>query len=280
MLKTNYHTHSNWSDGALSPEATVIKAIELGFDIIGFSDHAPVPFKSDWNMKYKDLLRYIKDIKRLKKEYKGKIKIFTGIEADYIKDVSAIEMFRHYELDYIIGGVHYLNMSLDDKDFFNIDSSPRTFQKGLRSIFNDDIKLFIKEYYKEILSMIKDDGPDVIAHFDLIEKFNDGFKFFNSNADWYQEIIEESLKKIADCGCILELNCRSKYKGFLKDYSPRLKILKKAFNYNIPITISGDVHSPIELSLFWEEAIETLKSVGYTEMMYFDENGWQAQKIK
>ena len=44
MLKANYHTHTKLCNHAVGmPEDYIKKAIELGFDELGMSDHAPVP---------------------------------------------------------------------------------------------------------------------------------------------------------------------------------------------------------------------------------------------
>jgi len=46
-MKTNLHTHTNFSDGSAEPEVYVKKAIELGFTALGFSDHSPLPKKEE-----------------------------------------------------------------------------------------------------------------------------------------------------------------------------------------------------------------------------------------
>ena len=45
MLKTNYHSHSEFCDGKGKLEDYVKSAISKGFDVFGFSGHAPLPFE-------------------------------------------------------------------------------------------------------------------------------------------------------------------------------------------------------------------------------------------
>ena len=40
MIRSNYHTHTVFSDGANTPEEMVLAAIDLGLESIGFSDHS------------------------------------------------------------------------------------------------------------------------------------------------------------------------------------------------------------------------------------------------
>ena len=43
-MLTNYHTHTNFSDGNNTAEEVVLSAIEKGFNAIGFSDHGYTDF--------------------------------------------------------------------------------------------------------------------------------------------------------------------------------------------------------------------------------------------
>jgi histidinol-phosphatase (PHP family) len=83
MILANYHTHCHFCDGQGELESYVVEAINKNMCAIGFSSHAPVPFKSDWHMQSDDLDKYLSEIDSLKKRYK-EIKIYSGLEVDYI----------------------------------------------------------------------------------------------------------------------------------------------------------------------------------------------------
>ena len=40
----NLHTHTNYCDGALPPEAMIKAALDKGCDFIGFSEHSYISF--------------------------------------------------------------------------------------------------------------------------------------------------------------------------------------------------------------------------------------------
>ena len=65
----NLHTHTVYCDGKNTPEEMVTAAIELGFDTIGFSGHAPTKFNIDWDMDEEALKAYKNEIKILKDKY-------------------------------------------------------------------------------------------------------------------------------------------------------------------------------------------------------------------
>lgn len=81
----NLHTHTYRCHHAKgTDEEYVIKAIENGYDLIGFSDHAPYLFPngyvSSFRMLPSDAQNYADSIKELREKYKGKIDIKLGFE--------------------------------------------------------------------------------------------------------------------------------------------------------------------------------------------------------
>ena len=100
-MKSNFHTHSTYCDGRNSCEETVIKAIEKGFQAIGFSGHSYTAFADDYCMSIDGTELYRRDVNSLKTKYEGKIRIYCGLELDYLSENVPGGW------DYIIGSVHF-----------------------------------------------------------------------------------------------------------------------------------------------------------------------------
>ncbi len=111
MAKTNYHSHTYLCGHAEGlPYDYIKRAVELGYDEIGISDHAPL-----WdNYRYHRMTMddfyniYLPDIKRAKADFSDRIKIYRGLEIEYFSN-----LHHHYEkllkdLDYLILGQHDL----------------------------------------------------------------------------------------------------------------------------------------------------------------------------
>ena len=73
MIKSNFHTHTNFCDGKSSPEKMVQSAIEKHFDILGFSSHATYPYKSSWHLNPARYNEYVNEIELVQQ---------TGIETN------------------------------------------------------------------------------------------------------------------------------------------------------------------------------------------------------
>ena len=88
MQNFNLHTHSIYSDGKSQPREIVEEAIRQGMTTLGFSEHSPLPFDHTFSVKSADMPRYVAEIAQLKEEFKDKIDIYCGLEADYLTGVS------------------------------------------------------------------------------------------------------------------------------------------------------------------------------------------------
>ena len=84
IYRTDYHTHSTYSDGRTLPEDYIDPAIAAGLKEIGFSDHLTL-FKDleEWNMNPVNISKYISNLETLRDKVRN-IKIKIGFEVDYI----------------------------------------------------------------------------------------------------------------------------------------------------------------------------------------------------
>lgn len=126
MLKTNYHTHTlrcQHAEG--NDEEYVVSAIAGGYHTLGFSDHTPWMYNSDFvshtRMQPHELPEYVESIRSLQKKYKDKIEIRIGLECEYFPQYMPWlkEQIAQYQLDYVIFGNHYYQ-SDEDYPYFGV----------------------------------------------------------------------------------------------------------------------------------------------------------------
>lgn len=114
-MKMNLHTHTPRCHHAIGSEREYIeRAIAAGLDTLGFSDHAPMPFEGEYYSTYRMALSetrgYVDTLLRLREEYKDRIKILIGFEAEYYPAVFPrfLEFISAYPIDYLLLGQHFL----------------------------------------------------------------------------------------------------------------------------------------------------------------------------
>ena len=107
--RINLHTHSNYCDHAKGGiEDYVASAMERGLDVLGFTEHAPIPGDPiGCNMKMVDLPAYVRDVNRAKETHP--IHIFMAAECDYepvLRRYYRDELKGKYGFDYLICSIH------------------------------------------------------------------------------------------------------------------------------------------------------------------------------
>lgn len=124
MRKTNYHMHTKRCMHASgTDEEYVLAAIRGGYEEIGFSDHTPWHYDSDFiaNMRMLEtqFQGYYDSVMALKEKYKDQISIKVGLECEYFPKYMdwLKQLIQSYQLDYVIFGNHY-DKTDEDRVYF------------------------------------------------------------------------------------------------------------------------------------------------------------------
>lgn len=118
----NYHAHT-WRCGHASgtEREYIEEAIQGGIRILGFSDHAPMPFRDGYvspvRMRPQQLEDYISTLEDLRKEYAGQITLHIGLEAEYYPALfdDFLAFIRDYPIEYLIHAQHYAGNEIHEK---------------------------------------------------------------------------------------------------------------------------------------------------------------------
>jgi len=277
----NLHTHSHFCDGSGAPEEYVQAAIEARFHTLGFSSHAPVPFRNNFAIQDDSKLKaYCNEVRRLKADYSGRIDIFLGLELDYIEGITGdFSIYREScGLDYTIGSVHLVRNGDDNRLWFIDGAKIETYDDGLKNVFHGDVRKAVTTYYKQLNSMISSQKPDIIGHLDKIKMNNKG-RYFKEDEGWYQDLIMQTLENIKKSGLIVEVNTRGIYKKRSDDLYPGIRTLEHMIALNIPITISSDAHRPEEIDGYYQESVGILKEIGFKALTFLSVSGWKEQRL-
>lgn len=273
-MKVNLHTHTRFCDGTAEPAAMLLAAGEAGYQGLGFSSHAPVPFSSNWNMKWERLDEYLQEIRELR-DRAVQPEVFLGLEADYIPGVIRPAEWRAVvkDIDYLIGSVHYLGV-LADGTPWTVDFTEEHFQQGVEESFGGDPVAAAVEYFRRVGEMAEMDRPDVIGHCDLVKLFLTGNQPQVLNDPRWQHAERAMLDSVAISGCVLEMNVKGIIRGTLQEACPSDRILASAARRGIPVCIGADAHSPAELSFDWTVMEDRLRRAGYRERVILTRRGW------
>jgi len=278
---TNHHTHSLYSDGSSQPEEYILEAISKGFNILGFTEHSPLPFKNTFSFKQENRGEYVALMQNLKQKYSSQLAVYSGMEMDYIPGMSEnfSKVKSEYKLDFLIGSVHLVKTTDNEDLWFTDGPDYRTYDKGLNELFGGDIRKAVTTYYNQLNEMIENQHFEIIGHFDKIKMHNRD-RFFKEDEAWYMALVHETLSLLQDRDIIVEVNTRGIYKQRSETTYPGLEILKQIKTMRIPVMVNSDAHKPHELDGEFVYGFSLLKEAGIDEVVYFKGNGWGFEPIK
>ena len=251
IYRTDYHIHTNYSDGKADPEEYIIQAISAGMKEIGFSEHLNLlEANKEWCMDPGMVHEYISHIGRLRKTVSD-IKIKTGLEVDYSpgKEEEIYKFINRLGLDYVIGSVHYLGEK-------TVDSGPDFYE-------NRDIDEIYETYFAYVNEAVASGLFDIIAHCDLVRIYN--FKPTSSPEHFYRNLATNM--RIHDVAFEVNTNGRNRPLG---DFYPDRRFLKIFSEENVPVCVNSDAHLPVRVGQYFDEAYMLLKEAGYKEMAVFN----------
>ncbi len=203
-MKSDLHNHTIYSDGKNTAEEMILQAIIQGLDRFGISDHSYTFFDESYCMKLEQYDEYSALLHRLKEKYKGRIEFLCGVECDLFSDQIPAN------LDYVIGSVHYLKVN---DEYLVLDWDSDKLQMIAGKYFHHDYYALCEAYYETVSELYKRTHCDIVGHFDLITKFNEGNRFFDENSERYRNAWKKAmLRLIPDVSCF-EINYGARNKG-------------------------------------------------------------------
>ncbi len=246
----NYHTHTSRCMHAVgNDEDYVVSAIRSGYTVLGFSDHTPWKYNSDFvagmRMHITQFDDYYKSIKGLKEKYKDQIDIKIGLECEYyprymnwLKD-----LVKEYNLDYLILGHHY----------YETDE----YYPYFGSYANNNE--YLDDYVDSVIEGLSTGLFSYVAHPDL----------YCRARNWDKYCEQAAHKLCAYCkehDILMEYNLAGvRYTAHKKDMKyPHINFWKIAAQYNIKAIIGVDAHNPKDLEdkTTYNLALKTLQDLG------------------
>ena len=265
--KQNLHTHTVFCDGKDTPEELICEAISRGFNSLGFSIHSFLKRKT---IDQEKIEAYKAEILRLKEKYRGSFDVFLGIEYELWTELSPSDF------DYTIAAVHYL---LTKDGYRNFDTKLEGTLNFVNNYFDGNSMAFAKTYY-ETLSKIPEYGSfDIVAHFDIITKYNEQHPFIDTDSKEYMSYAFGAIDALAGKIPFFEVNTGAISRGYRTIPYPELNLLKEFKKRGFGAVITSDCHDKNYLDCHFDEARELLISAGFKSKFILTQNGFEETAI-
>ncbi len=232
-------------------------AVAAGYQTFGVSEHAPRleerflypgEVEKGWSVDRlkEDFERYAAALPPLVAEYRGRLSVLRGFEAEVVPTASYAEVMRAYrsifDFDYMVGSVHYV-------DEIAIDGELDEFERALEGL--SGLERLAVRYYDTVSEMVESLRPEVVGHLDLIKLHGRRFGPLDSSA--VRAAADSTLEVIRRHDCILDLNTAGYRKGLGAPY-PAPWLVKRAQLLGIGFCFGDDSHSPADVGAGLEPA--------------------------
>lgn len=250
-MKANYHTHTMRCKHAIGKDEDYIRAaIAAGYDQIGFSDHTPWPYASDFvsgvRMAQGELEEYVQSLRALGEKYKDQIRVLVGLECEYFPAYMdwLFEKKQELGLDYLILGNHF-----DETDesgvYFGSISTPQ----------------MLHRYVNSTVRALETGEFLYLAHPDLYMR---SYPEFDRDC---RAAAKDLCRAVREMGLLVEYNLEgvraSQNEGRL--LYPHPAFWETAADEDVRAIIGVDAHSPqsLEKTVLWQQSYDLLRGMGF-----------------
>lgn len=185
----NYHSHTPRCNHASGDEdAYVRNALARGLQVFGFSDHTPQFFPGDYysrmRMRPEQLEDYCRTVRNLQAQYRDRIRIPLGLEAEYYPAIWGELLPRLLDagIEYLILGQHWLGNEQNEHG-----SGGATCDEGL-----------LRRYCHQVMDALETGKFTYLAHPDLFH--------FVGDSKIYRHHIRQLCRAAKQANVPLEIN--------------------------------------------------------------------------
>ena len=260
------HIHSPYCPHGTSDSLKkyVEQGIQLGYQSMTFTEHAPLPAsfsdpvpEKDSGMALSKVEPYLNEIEKLKDMYQHDIEILKGFEIDFIEGYedetkSFLDTYGP-SLDDSILSVHFLK---GDRGWYCIDYSPDMYEAALKDL--GGTQQLYEVYYKTLIQSVHSDlgeyKPTRIGHMTLVKKFQTLFPYPSHWTDFATDFLEV----VKENHYVLDYNGAGISKPHCKEAYPPKSLARQAYEMGIPLIYGSDAHTASALGQGLEEMEKNL----------------------
>jgi histidinol-phosphatase (PHP family) len=256
----DYHVHT-WRCGHAGGATRdfVLRAESLGLSEIAITDHIPLYFLPEEKRDPKLAMpedqfgEYLEEVRALRGEFRGRIPVRLGLEADYAEGHERLlaEWLARADWDLVLGSVHWVA-----RDWIDAPGSAARFEReGTETLY--------EEYYRLLAKAAASGLFDVLTHFDLPKKHGQRPRVPVVAAE------QAAIRAAAKAGCAVEISSAGLRKPVGEAY-PEPRLLRLLISEGVAVTFSSDAHAPAEVGWGYEKTVAMARECGVREYVTFE----------
>lgn len=263
MIRGDFHMHTEFSTDSESPVRSMLDAsLKKGLTSVCITDHLDLDYPDDEELGPEpfqlDLKKYVAMLTRIREEYRGKLKVYIGVELGLQPHLGKTyeELTGQFPFDFVIGSLHLVH-GMDPYYGKNFEGK-------------SDADVYREAFQETSRCLDKVSSFDVLGHLDYVVRYGK-HKAQEYSYRKFSDEIDAILKKLIAGGKGIEMNMGGIKYG-LGFANPHPDVLKRYRELGGEIvTVGADAHKPEHVAYDFEEAGTILKSCGFQYYTEFKE---------
>ena len=145
--------------------------------------------------------------------------------------------------------------------FYHVDHSREYFENVVETVFNGDYYSAVENYYSTLATVMEKTKADIVGHFDLIIKFNDGNRYFDENNPRYVKAWQRAADRILKSGKPFEINTGAISRGYKTTPYPSLDVIKYLKERGAKFVMSSDSHTKENIAFQYSKWYNALADI-------------------
>ena len=255
MIRSDFHSHSNYSDGIADPRVMVEAAVSKGLTRYGLSEHGYAPYDLDVCIPLEKREEYVRTIRALQEEFAGRIDLKLGLEMD------ALSEEEETGYDYKIGSVHYAK---DPEGRILVIDYPEDCLRTAAEIgFGGDVYALLENYWQLESEVVERTDCDIIGHFDLCAKYAEKDSCpLDPQHPRYVSACQKAADRLLKTGRPFEINMGAIAKNYRSVPYPHPDIARYLIDRGASFVLSSDSHRPENIAYGFDRWEQYYRALG------------------
>lgn len=266
LYAIDYQVHSWRShDGRASIAEQCARAVALGLEEIGFSEHKDFD-PADPVVDYFDYDAYLQEIEAARRQWGGQLTIRAGVEIDYQQwfEEEIARYLQTHPFDLVIGSVHYVDRAMLMTPEYN-----RT--RTVRTAYAD--------YFQAVRDSVACGLFDIVGHLEYANRRGVAvWGPYDPNA--YRDELESLFDLMRARNAVLEINTAGLHQGLGLTYPAAETVALYAERGGKRLSIGSDAHHPDQLAHAYATAARIALANGLTHVTTWENRQAYAKPLR
>ena len=144
-------------------------------------------------------------------------------------------------------------------------------KENIDKYYGGDVYAYCEDYYSLLCDVVNKTKCNIVAHFDLITKFNEKMPLIDEEHPRYKSAVNKAISALKDSGAYFEVNVGAITRGYRTKAYPSEYIMEQLMSNGKPFVLSSDTHCTFTLDMHLDAYARVFDKLGIKYITSLDE---------